>query len=120
MAEARETDEKGKKAKGSGFMKELLSGILVSDRIVLKNLWFIIFLTLLGALYIANRFKAEKITRETSKLTREVRDLKAESLSTSATLIFVSRQSEVYRRVKEKGIGLEELKSPPYKLVIDK
>src|SRR5690606_11753801 len=92
MAEARETDEKGKKAKGSGFMKELLSGILVSDRIVLKNLWFIIFLTLLGALYIANRFKAEKITRETSKLTREVRDLKAESLSTSATLIFVSRQ----------------------------
>ena len=120
MSEAREKEEKGKKAKGSGFMKELLSGILVSDRIVLKNLWFIIFLTLLGALYIANRFNAERITRETSRLGREVRDLKAESLSTSASLIYVSRQSEVYRMVKEKGIGLEELKSPPYKLVIDK
>ncbi len=34
--------------------------------------------------------------------------------------MYVSRQSEVYRMVREKGLGLEELKTPPYKLIVDK
>lgn len=101
-------------------MKELLSGIIVSDVIILKNIWYIIMLTVLLAIYIGNRFHAEKITRETSRLSREVRDLRAEALSTSANLMSVSRQSEVSRMVREKGLGLEELKTPAYKLVIDK
>jgi hypothetical protein len=118
MTETRE--EKTGKGKSGGFMKELLSGIIFSDIIVLKNLWYIIFLTILGAIYIGNRFNAEKITRESARLTREVKDLKAEALSTSANLMFVSKQSEVYRMVREKGLGLEELKTPPYKLIVDK
>ncbi len=113
-------EEKEKKAKSGSFMKELLSGSMVSDKIVLKNFWYLLMLTILGAFYIANRFHAEKITRETSKLSREVRDLKAESLSTSADLMKARRQSEVYRMVKEKGLGLEELKVPPYRLLVDK
>ena len=64
--------------------------------------------------------EAEKITRESARLTREVKDLKAEALSTSANLMFVSKQSEVYRMIREKGLGLEELKTPPYKLIIGK
>jgi hypothetical protein len=111
---------KTRNSKPGSFMKELLSGILVSDKIVLRNLWYIIFLTVLGAIYIANRFHAEKITRETTGLASEVKDLKAEALSTSADLMSVSRQSEVYRLVREKELGLEELKTPPYKLVVDK
>ncbi len=101
-------------------MKELLSGIIVSDVIILRNIWYIIMLTVLLAIYIGNRFHAEKITREASRLSREVRDLRAEALSTSANLMSVSRQSEVFRMVKEKGLGLEELKTPAYKLIIDK
>lgn len=115
----KETSPKDGKA-GGNFVRELLSGSLVSDRIVLKNLWYILFCTVLAALYIGNRFHAEKITRESSRLSREVRDLKAEALSTSAELMNVSRQSEVFRLVREKGLGLEELKSPPYKLIVDK
>jgi hypothetical protein len=115
------TDEKkSRPGKSGSFVKELLSGILVSDKIILRNLWFIILLTLLGAIYIANRFHAEKITRETTRLSREVKDLKAEALSTSADLMRVSRQSEVFRLVRERGIGLEELKTPPYKLIVSK
>jgi hypothetical protein len=113
-------EEKPKQGKSGSFMKELLSGIIFSDIIVLKNLWYIIFLTILGAIYIGNRFHAEKITRESARLTREVKDLKAEALSTSANLMYASKQSEVYRMVREKGLGLEELKTPPYKLIVDK
>jgi hypothetical protein len=112
--------DKNKNARNGSFIKELLSGSLVSEKIVLRNLWYIILLTILGALYIANRFNAEKITRETARLNNEVRDLKAEALSTSADLMSVSRQSEVYRMVRGKGLGLEELKTPPYRIVVEK
>lgn len=118
MEESREA--KPKQGKPGSFMKELMSGIIFSDVIILKNLWYIIFLTILGAFYIGNRFHAEKITRDSARLTREVKDLKAESLSTSASLMYVSKQSEVYRMVREKGLGLEELKIPPYRLIVDK
>jgi hypothetical protein len=113
-------NDKPKQGKSDSFVKELLSGILVSDKIILRNIWYIILLTILGAIYIGNRFNAEKITRQTTRLSREVKDLKAEALSTSANLMSVSRQSEVFRMVREKGLGLEELRIPPYKLIIDK
>ncbi len=105
--------------KGS-ILKELLSGSMVSDKIVLKNFWYITLLTILGAVYIANRFNAEKINRETNRLTREVRDLRAEALSTSANLMRASKQSEVYRMVRDRGLGLEELRTPPYRLIVNK
>jgi hypothetical protein len=106
--------------KQGSVLKELLSGSMVSDKILLKNFWYILMLTILGAIYIANRFNAEKITRESNKLSREVRDLRAEALSTSADLMEASRQSEVYRMVKDRGLGLEELKTPPYRLIVSK
>lgn len=114
-----EKENSEKKPRSGNFLKELISGIVVSD-VVVKNLWYIILLTFLGAIYIANRFQAEKITRETSRLSREVRDLRAESLSTSSRLMSLSRQSEVYRLVRENGLGLEELKTPAYRLIVDK
>ena len=116
-------EEKGnnnKQVKTTSFMKELLSGSMISEKIILKNLGYVSLITLLAAIYIGNRFHAEKITRETARLQREVKDLRAEALSTSADLMYVSRQSEVYRLVREKGLNLEELKIPPYKLLVNK
>ena len=113
-------DKKKKKEKSGSFIKELLSGSMLTEKIILKNLWYILLLTLLAAIYIGNRFHAEKITRETARLQKEVQDLRAESLSTSAELMYVSRQSEVYRMVRGKGLKLEELKIPSYKLLVDK
>jgi hypothetical protein len=93
---------------------------MISEKLILKNLGYVFLVAILAAIYIANRFHAEKITRETARLQREVKDLKAESLSTSADLMYVSRQSEVYRMVREKGLNLEEIKTPPYKLLVNK
>ncbi|MBK7712170.1 MAG: hypothetical protein IPN67_12630 [Bacteroidales bacterium] len=117
---AEEKENSAKQVKASGFIKELLSGSMISEKIILKNLGYVSLVTLLAAFYIGNRFHAEKITRESGRLQREVKDLKAESLSTSADLMYVSRQSEVYRLVREKGLNLEELKTPPYKLLVNR
>jgi hypothetical protein len=102
------------------LLRDLLSGSMVTDKIILKNIWFLFMLTILGAFYIANRFHAERLTRETTKLQREVRDLRSESLSTSARLMDASKQSEVYRLVKERDLKLEELREPPFKLIVRK
>lgn len=112
--------KKAKTESSASFLKELLSGSMVSDKIVLKNIWFILLLTFLGAIYIANRFHAERVTRITARLSREVKDLRAESLSVSAELMSLSRQSEIARLAEERGLGLEELRVPPYRIVVDK
>lgn len=113
-------ENKNKQLKNGSIVKELLSGTMIPEFIILKNLGYVSMVTLLAAIYIGNRFHAEKITRETTKLLREVKDLRAESLSTSADLMVASRQSEVFRLVRENGLNLEELKTPPYKLLVNK
>jgi len=114
------TENSSKQVKSGAFIKELLSGSMVSEKLILKNLGYISMLTFLAAVYIANRFHAERITRDTARLQKEVKDLRAESLSTSADLMYVSRQSQVYSLIREKGLNLEELKAPPFKLLVDK
>jgi hypothetical protein len=118
MAEAKE--DKTKKASTGSLLKELMSGSMITEKIILKNLGFLLLLTLLGAIYIANRFHEERITRETTRLEREVKDLRSESLSTSADLMNASKQSEVFRLLKEHGLNLEELREPPFKLIVSK
>jgi hypothetical protein len=118
MEEAKENTKKD--VKTGSFVKELLSGTMVSEKIILKNFGYVSLVTLLLAIYIGNRFHAEKITRESTKLLREVKDLRAEALSTSADLMYISRQSELFRLIREKGLNLEEMKTPPYKLLVSK
>jgi len=95
-------NESDKQVNPGSFIKELLSGSMVSEKIILKNLGYISLITFLTAVYIGNRFHAEKITRESTRLQREVKDLRAESLTTSADLMNISKQSEVFTLIREK------------------
>jgi hypothetical protein len=108
-----------KQPKKVSFFKELFSGS-TSEHLILNNIGYIAFLAFLAAIYIGNRYNAEKITRETARLQNEVKELRAEALSTQADLIFISRQSRMYNMIRERGLDLEELKDPPYKLIVDK
>jgi cell division protein FtsL len=80
---------------------------------------YVTLLAVLGIIFISNRFQAERVEREITKLEQEVRDLRAEALSASAQLGSVSRQSEVIDLVKERGLGLQELREPPYRIVVN-
>jgi hypothetical protein len=113
-------EEKTRKVSTGALLRDLMSGSTITDKIILKNLGYILMLTLIGAIYIANRFHAEKLTRETTRLQKEVKDLRSESLSTSADLMYASKQSEVFRLVKNRDLNLEELREPPFELIVDK
>ena len=85
-------------------------------RCVTKNLLFIVWLTMLGMVYIANRYHSERIARQTVALKAEVNELRAESITTANQLMYLSRQSVVSSLAKEKGLTVEEAVKPPYVL----
>lgn len=114
----KETNKDSSHAGGEGFVKSLISGSLFSEKIILGNLPYILLLTVLGAFYIANRFHAEKIIRRTDILQQEVKELRTEAMATSSELMYISKQSEVSRLINQRGLGLKELKKPPYKLIV--
>jgi hypothetical protein len=99
--------------------KSLIDGSVLTRNGVVNQVPFIIFLTFLAILYIANRYHAERVVRETVKIQREVEELRFESITTASGLMYISKQSEVVRMVQEKKLGLEELIEPPSKIVIE-
>ncbi|MEA1885627.1 MAG: FtsL-like putative cell division protein [Bacteroidota bacterium] len=118
MAKNNKSTTDSNQHKGEGFIKSLFSGSLFSEKIILGNLPYLFFLTVLGAFYIANRFHAEKIIRKTDLLQEEVKELRAEAMATTSELMHISKQSQVTRLINQRGLELKELKEPPYKIVI--
>lgn len=101
-------------------VKSIIDGSVLTRDSVVKQVPFIIFLTFLAILYIANRYHIERVVRDTVKIQREVEELRFESITTAADLMYISKQSEVARLVQEKKLGLEELVKPPGKIIIEK
>jgi hypothetical protein len=97
-------------------IRDILNGSLLTRGIILKNIGFIIWLTFLGIVYIGNSYHAEKIARSINKLQSEVKDLRAESITNAARLMYVSRQSVVQQMVKDSKLDLKESVEPPYKI----
>jgi len=112
------SSDNSSRKKKPGLIKELMSGRVLSEKIILGNLTYIVFLTFLASLYIGNRFHAESLNRRSTKLGNEVRELRANALSVSAELGDQSKQSEVINLVKKRGLGLEELTEAPYFIVV--
>lgn len=107
--------EESKELKGTSI-RDFLDGTIITRKNVVKQLPFIIFLSIIGIIYIGNRFHAEKVIRDITKAQEEVKNLRAEEITTASELMRISRQSEVIRLVKEKNLGLEESTEPPAKI----
>ncbi|HEY4797702.1 MAG TPA: FtsL-like putative cell division protein [Bacteroidia bacterium] len=94
----------------------IFSGNFLSKDNVIRQLPFIIFLTLIGLCYIANGYYAEKSVREISRINAELKELKSEYITTKSELMFMSNQSEVAR--SSASLGLKESVVPPKKIVV--
>lgn len=117
-ATEREREEREKSSvvdeelKGFSF-RQIIDGSLLTRQAVLRQLPFILFLTLLAVLYIANRYNAMRMTRQVNELQAEIRELRARSITIAAELMNLSRQSQVAKMVQEKGLDLKESVTPP-------
>ena len=103
-----------------GSLRDIFDGTVLTRDKVVRQLPFILFLTLLIILYIGNRYHAEKVIRESIVLQAELKELRAMAISTASELEFISTQSEVAKRIKEYVPGLKEAENPPLKIEVKK
>ncbi len=106
--------------KKSGIIKSLnsvFSGTFLSNEKVLKHIPFVLFLSVIAILYIANGYWADDKIRQVNKITSRLKELRSEFISTKSDLMFVSKQSEVAKAAEK--LGIKEPIAPPMKIVVD-
>lgn len=113
---AKENDANDKKS----LVKKMIDGSILTHKDFLHQIPYILFLTLIAIVYIGNRYHAEKILRETINITSELKELRAEAITSASKLMFKSKQTEVAKMVEQNGLELKEAVEPPYKLIIKK
>jgi ribosomal protein S2 len=77
----------------------------------------VLFCSALALLYIANAHTVEKRIRKINKLEYELKDLRSEYISLKSDLMYLSKQSEVAKRVE--AAGIKELRSAPKKIYLN-
>ncbi|RUT78139.1 FtsL-like putative cell division protein [Ancylomarina longa] len=103
----------------SGSIKDFIDGSILTKTAVVQQLPFVLFLVGLGIFYISNRYHSERVYRDMVTLQKELKDLRFESITTASDLMYMSKQSEVVKRVKKDGLDLIESTEPPVKIYID-
>lgn len=107
-------EEKQVKEIPDNYLVQFLSKRIFNADAASSALPFVLFLALLGMIYIANRNVAEKNIRDIDKITKEVKELSSDYKTTKAELAFKSTLSEVAKRADT--LGLKESLQPPHKL----
>jgi len=91
---------------------------LFGEGLPLKYFPYILYVTLIGIIYIGNSHYAEKTMRRIHQLQVDVENLRADYITLKADYMFDSKQSEVAKKVESEG--LEESTSPPIKIISQK
>jgi len=73
----------------------------------------LIMMAILAFMYVDNRFYCETQLAKVIELKKNIQDVKYESLTISAQLMEISRQSNIQRMIKERGLNLIESATPP-------
>ncbi len=93
-----------KQKKGGGVLSSLLNGSFLTFEKSPGLLPFLLFLSLLAVFFIGNTYYAEKKVRNIENMRHEVTELRTIYISNKAELMYLSNQSEIARRLSEKGI----------------
>lgn len=109
--------EPAKEGSTMAFFRKLFTEGVVSKESATDMLPFLIFLCVLGMVYIANSHMAQKNIRNIDKLNKEVKELSWEFKSLKADLMFKSKLTEVAKKVDT--LGIKELIEPPKKIVVN-
>lgn len=109
--------EPAKEGSTTAFFRKLFTEGVVSKESATDMLPFLIFLCVLGMVYIANSHMAQKNIRNIDGLSKEVKELSWEYKSLKADLMFKSKLTEVAKKVDT--LGIKELIEPPKKIVVN-
>jgi hypothetical protein len=111
-------DSKVEREELTGFsFKRIIDGSLLTVKAVVRQIPFILFLVFLALVYIANRYHAEKVIRRIDALKTEVKDYRAEEITTASELMNLNRPSKIQQLVEERDLELHFPEEPPRKIV---
>jgi hypothetical protein len=105
-----------KEGSTTAFFRKLFTEGVVSKESATDMLPYLVFLCVLGMIYIANSHMALKNIRDIDRLNKEVKELSWEYKSLKSDLMFKSKMTEVEDRVDT--LGLKVLTEPPKKIVV--
>jgi predicted membrane protein len=100
-----ETIQTGKKQKPSSLKKYL------DYTAIVKNIPFILFLTVLAIIYIFNGHYSDKLVRKIAETEHNLKEQEYEYKNVKSKVIFRSKSSELMKAVVH--MGLRELAEPP-------
>ena len=78
---------------------------------IVRNIPFFLFMAFLAVIYIYNGHYADKVIRDISRTSKELKELQYEYKTLKSDVMFRSKQSELAKAVEP--FGLKELMKPP-------
>jgi hypothetical protein len=106
-----------KKKKESGRLRWVLDGTFLSKDAVIRQLPFLLTLTLIGMAYIFNANYSDKMVIKISRTKNELEELRFNYINTKSKLMQGTRQSELVHRLEARGV--KESMIPPRKIIIE-
>jgi len=94
----------------------ILGGTVLTEDFFWKNARFFITVFIIIVLYISNRYSCIEKMATIERLQHELKDAKYESLTISAKLMGVSRESKVEELVQKNGVDISLTEEPTYKI----
>ncbi len=110
-------EEKPVKEIPDNFLSQFFAKKVFNAESATSALPFVLFLALLGMIYIGNRHLAEKNIRDIDKISKEVKELSWDYKTTKAELAYKSTLTEVAKRADT--LGIKESVQPPQKIVAE-
>lgn len=96
------------------FLMQFFTKGIINAETATSALPFVLFIALLGMIYIANRHLAEKTIRDIDKISKQVKELSWDYKTTKAELAYKSTLTEVAKRADT--LGIKESLLPPQKI----
>ena len=94
-------------------IRSVLKGDILHKNIIAGNTGLILFIMLLAFVYVGIRYYVEDDIKEISRLQKELKEVRIESITRSSELMEISKRSTVVKTVRSKGLGLTESTEPP-------
>ncbi|MCE5331585.1 MAG: hypothetical protein LLF95_05525 [Bacteroidales bacterium] len=97
----------------SSTLRDVINGNILTKKFLKKQYGLLILIAILAFIYVDNRYYCETQQVRVIELKKQIQDVKYESLTISAQLMRITRQSNILNMVNKRGLNLEESNTPP-------
>jgi len=104
--------------KFTSFKSVIAGDVFTSDKID-KHVFYIFFIILLVIIYIGNGYHAYALNKENKRIEKEIKELRAEFVSTQAQLIEKMKFTNIQKQITNNNLEIKELAKPPYTISLD-